>query len=511
MKKFLKLLFSRMVIVGTMIIAQVLFITLLLWKLSNYFVYIYIFLAVLSVLVVLLILGKTTNPTYKLAWAIPILIFPVFGGLLYLLIGSQSGTKKFKEKIIDGYRKAAPLLKQDSSIINKIEIEDKNVALQCKYITKSSYFPVYENTSSLYFTPGEKMYVKLKEELEKAQHFIFMEYFIINEGIMWNSILDILIEKVNQGVEVRIMYDDIGCIRQLPYKYNEKLEKLGIKCAVFNTFRPVLDTRLNNRDHRKITIIDGHTAFTGGINLADEYINSIKKFGLWKDSGIMIYGEGVWNFTVLFLQLWDHTTNSIDKFERYKPHLYHPEKFQSDGFVQPYGDSPFDNESVGELTYLNMINKAKNYIYITTPYLVIDNEMVTALILSAKSGVDVRIVTPHIWDKWYVHCVTQSHYEQLIEAGVKIYEYTPGFIHSKVFVCDDELGIVGTTNLDYRSLYFQFECGVWLYKVKCLFQIKKDFLETFKVCHKVTLLECKNVKWYKKLITILLKTLAPLM
>lgn len=511
MKKLIKLLFSRVVIVCTLIIVQALFIILLLWGLSSYFIYIYSLLGVLSFVVVLFIVSKSTNPSYKLAWVIPILIFPVFGGLLYLLIGSKSGTKSFKERIEDSYNKTIPLLKQDKDTLNKIETQDENIALQCKYITKASLFPVCENTTSNYFASGEKLFEKLMDEIQKAEHYIFMEYFIINEGFLWDDILDILKEKVKQGVDVRVMYDDIGCIRELPYKYNEKLKQMGIRCSVFNPFRPVLDRRLNNRDHRKITIIDGHTAFTGGANIADEYINKVQRFGHWKDSGIMIKGEAVWNITVLFLGLWDYVTEEKDRFENYLPYMYYSEKFKSDGFVQPYGDSPFDSESTGEFTYLNMINRARKYVYITTPYLVIDNEMVTALTLAAKSGIDVRIITPYIGDKWYVHLVTKSYYKQLIEVGVKIYEYTPGFIHSKNFICDDEVGIVGSINLDYRSLCSQFECGVLLYKARSVTEIKKDFTETFNMSHEITVEECNNVKWYIKLLSILLRIVAPLM
>ena len=318
-------------------------------------------------------------------------------------------------------------------------------------------------------------------------------------------------EKVKEGVDVRLLYDDMGCITTLPNKYHEKMEKLGIKCQVFNKFIPILSIIVNNRDHRKITVIDGHTAFTGGINLADEYINEVVRFGHWKDASIMIKGEAVWNLTVMFLQVWNFIGFNKEDYNKYRPKIYHLDEFGSDGYVQPYGDSPYDNELVGENVYLNIINKAKDYIYINTPYLIIDNELVTALTLAAKSGVDVRIVTPFIEDKWYAHIVTRAYYAQLIEAGVKIYEYTPGFIHSKTFVCDDEIGVVGTINMDYRSLYLHFECGVFLYKTKSVMQIKEDFLNILDVSQNITLEDTKKVKWSNRFLRAILRVFAPLM
>ncbi|HAX72148.1 MAG TPA: cardiolipin synthase, partial [Firmicutes bacterium] len=372
-------------------------------------------------------------------------------------------------------------------------------------------YPLQTNTITEYVTPGEIKFQRLKEELLKAKHFIFMEYFIIEEGSMWDPILEILAQKAKEGVDVRLMYDDVGCLSKIPYKYDEKIRKLGIKCAVFNPIGTFFNIRYNNRDHRKITIIDGHTAFTGGINLADEYINVNQHLGHWKDAALYLKGEGVWNLTLMFLQNWNYTTNTTDDYDLFKPKVHHLEPFESDGYVLPYGDSPLDDEIVGELAYLNMINRAKDYIYINTPYLIVDNELVTALCLAAKSGVDVKIVTPHIPDKWYVHIVTRGYYKELIKAGVKIYEYTPGFMHSKTFVSDDELGIVGTINLDYRSLYLHFECAVWLYKTKSVSQIKEDFVKTLKVCQEITLEECDNVTVYAKVIRAILMIFAPIM
>lgn len=276
---------------------------------------------------------------------------------------------------------------------------------QVQYIQKYAYSPVYKNTYTEYLPIGEVKFERLKEELAKARHYIFLEYFIVQEGVMWDAILEILKEKVKQGVEVRMIYDDMGCIMTLPYRYDRRLEALGIQCCVFNPFVPVLTSRLNNRDHRKICVIDGHTGFTGGINLADEYINAYEKHGHWKDTAVLLRGDAVWNLTVMFLSMWDYIHGIDEDFTPYKPSVHMTGQVESDGYVQPYSDNPLDGEPVGETVYLNLINRAKRYVYINTPYLILDNEMATALRMAAKSGVDVGR-HPHIPDKWYVHAVT---------------------------------------------------------------------------------------------------------
>ena len=394
MRKLLKLIFNRIFIVGVLVLIQLIILILGIWKLSESFVYMYALFVILSLVVVVYIVSRKDNPSYKLAWTIPVLLVPVFGGLFYLLFGGNKIGRTLKKQIDAEYYEAKELLKQDEAVIEEIKAIDKSVYNQVKYINDYAAYPIYKNSTTEFLSPGEVFYEKLLEELKKAEHYIFMEYFIIHEGKMWDSILEILVEKVKEGVDVRLLYDDMGCITTLPNKYNEKMEKLGIKCQVFNKFIPILSVIVNNRDHRKITVIDGHTAFTGGINLADEYINEIVRFGHWKDASIMIKGEAVWNLTVMFLQVWNFVGFNREDYNKYRPKMYHPDDFVTDGYVQPYGDSPYDNELVGENVYLNIINKAKDYIYINTPYLIIDNELVTALTLAAKSGVDVRIVTP---------------------------------------------------------------------------------------------------------------------
>lgn len=512
LKKILNFITGRMFIVGVSIFIQVLILVFTIWKLSEVFVYLYALFLLLSVVAVLFVLNNDDNPSFKLAWTVPIMLFPVFGGILYLFFGAQKATRKFRRTLNDIKERTSGYLQPDEEVLDRLHHLSMTRYNQSEYLTNCAGYPLYENATVKFLSPGERKFEALVRKLKTAEHFIFMEYFIIQEGVMWNTILDILVQKVKEGVDVRVIYDDVGCLQTLPYKYNEKLEKMGIKCEVFNPFKPTPEIIINNRDHRKIVVIDGHTAFTGGINLADEYINEYEKHGHWKDASVMIKGDAVWSFTVMFLQVWMYLRPS-DKndFEKYRPHTYHEQEFEGDGFIQPYGDCPLDKETVGENAYINMITKAKKYVYIETPYLIVDNEVVTALKLAAKGGVDVRIITPHIPDKWYVHLMTQAYYAPLIEAGVKIYEYTPGFIHSKICFCDDDTAIVGTINFDYRSLYLHFECGVWMYKNSEIKAIKDDFFEILKVSRRVTDEDCKRVPWYKRFMRALFRIFAPLM
>lgn len=511
MKKILQCIFNRMIIVGVLILIQLGLILLVILKLSTYFVYFYIASLLVSMAIVIFLVSKTDNPSYKLAWIIAIMSFPIVGGFFYLIAGSRRLSKRFVRKLEAVFKEIGPHLNQEEGIIEKIEAKDKHAARQVRYIKDYSHYPIYENTITKYLSPGEAFFEVLMSKLEKAKHFIFLEYFIIQEGRMWNTVLEILERKAKQGVEVRLIYDDIGCLKTLPYKYNEVLEKKGIKCKVFNPLAPVLNIMMNNRDHRKITVIDGYMGFVGGINLADEYINEIVKHGHWKDAALYMEGEAVWNLTAMFLETWCFDETVKEDIACFKPHAHHSEAFETDGFVQPYGDSPLDHETVGENVYLNLLHKAKEYVYISTPYLVVDNEMVTALILAAKSGVDVRIITPHIEDKWYVHIVTRAYYKQLIEAGIKIYEYAPGFIHSKTVVADDETAIVGSINMDYRSLYLHFECAAWLYESQAVYEVKMDYLETLNACIPISLEDCNKVNLRTRLLRAVLRLFAPLM
>lgn len=511
MKSIFKFLFNRIVFIGAALALQLITFIVMVLKFKNQFVYFYSASSILSIIVVIFILNSRSKPVYKIAWIIPILLFPIFGGLFYLMFGrghlSQKAIRKMK--IVD--LKMAEALEANDHILTEIEAEDVTAANQSRYLSRFANCPPYKNSSTEYLPTGEAKFAKLLEELKKAKHYIFLEYFIIEEGIMWNSILDILVEKAQAGVDVRVIYDDVGCMTKLPFRYDKKLEALGIKCAIFNPFLPILSFTFNNRDHRKIVVIDGHTGFVGGINLADEYINAKERFGHWKDTALMIKGDAVWSLTVMFLSMWDYLKGIEEDYEEFKSDRYLEEKIESDGYVQPYSDNPLDYEPVSETVYLNLINKAKEYVYINTPYLIIDSEMVSAICSAAKQGIDIRIITPHKPDKWYVHAVTRTHYEVMLEAGVKIYEYTPGFMHAKTFVVDDKYAVVGTINLDYRSLYLHYECGVWLFNTKSVAHVKQDFLDTLAVSHAIKLADMQNIKWYKKLLATILRTFAPLM
>ena len=509
-KKVIKVLSSRLVIIGVILLLQVSWFVIFIEYLGRYSTIVNLLFKILSIIVVLWLVNKNDNPAYKLAWVIPILLYPLLGGMMYLFLGDKKPNKVLRQQMMKNGYITNPLMIQDESIMDELKNLNKSVANQSSYISNIAKFPIYKNTISEYYKTGEEYFINIKEELKKAKHFIFLEYFIIEEGIMWGEVLSILEEKVRKGVEIRLIYDDVGCLPYLPYNYYKKIEKRGIKCISFNKFKPIVSTAMNHRDHRKILVIDGNTAFTGGINMADEYINEKKRFGYWKDTGIIIKGDAVWNFTIMFLQMWNSVRPTDHDYLCFKPNVYPSEEHGSDGYIQPYGDSPLDTEAVGENVYLNIINNARDYVYIFTPYLIIDNEMMTALCLAAKKGVDVRIVTPGIPDKKYVFWLTQSYYSQLAEAGVRIYEYTPGFLHAKCFVCDDEIATVGTINMDYRSLFLHFECGVFLYKAKAILKVKEDVLNTLNESKEITKNECKR-KLPKRLMQVVLRLFAPLM
>lgn len=511
MKKIIDLISNRIFVTVVAVLLQLIWIFAMLWGLGAFSGHIMNLISLLSLLMVLWIVNKDINPSYKLAWTILMLAVPVFGVIIYLLFGQSRVAKKMTQESKEVVKEIENYFKESTGTRKALAKESLSASNQSAYIRDFAGFPVHRNTTTKYYPVGDEMFIDMLEDLKKAEHFIFLEYFIIHEGKMWDEILKILEEKVKQGVDVRLIYDDMGCVTTLPYRYYKKLQAKGIKCAAFNPIRPILNIVLNNRDHRKILVIDGHTGYTGGINLADEYINQQMRFGHWKDTGVRLCGEGVWNLTVMFLQMWSVITRTKTHLPAYGPYVYHPEEFENDGFVQPYGDSPLDGEVVGENVYLNVINQAKKYIYITTPYLIIDNEMMTALCLASKKGIDVRIITPGIPDKKLVFLLTRSYYRQLLEAGVRIYEYTPGFIHAKSFVCDDEIAVVGTINLDYRSLYLHFECAAWMYQCQAVGQVKEDMLNTFRNSREVSLNTCKEENVFRRGLQSILRLFAPML
>ena len=488
MSKIFRILMSRVVIVGLLILAQLTLIAVIEIFFYEHFDKYYYVSVLIAVILVFRIVSRRDNPSYKIAWIILILLIPTFGAAIYLIFSGNQLTQRQKKKLAGMFSTMKFLLPAYTESSSEL-FSDNGAKKQSDYITNTSYCPPFDSTECKYLSTGEEFFDCLCERLAKAENFIFLEYFIINKGEMWSKIYDILKEKAAAGVEVRIIYDDMGCISHLDTGFNRYLEREGIKCRVFNRFIPILSARLNNRNHRKICVIDGIFGFTGGINIADEYINVKSPFGHWKDNAVMLHGKGVWNLTMMFLSMWENLdTEKCHDLNDYA--VYFPTAFglteQPEGIVQPYTDSPLDDNPVGENIYLNIINSAEKYVYITTPYLILDYNVEEALCSTAKSGVDVRIVVPGIPDKKLVYEATKSNYKKLLDAGVRIYEYTPGFVHAKTFLSDDKHGTVGTVNLDFRSLYLHFECGVWMYKTSILKDIKADFEHLFEVSHEVS-------------------------
>lgn len=510
-KHIARIIFSQKATIILLLLAQIMFIVFTFVGLSVQYQYLNLIFTVIALALTIYILNKHENPAYKLVWIVPLLAMPLFAVVAYFILKNQYGTKKLRRNHFQKRVSTKPFLKQNENVLNDLEVQDKNVYRLANYVDKFGGFPIYRNTTVEYFKIGEEKFEAMKREMRKAKHFIFLEYFIVASGEMWSEIEQILLEKVKEGVDVRMIYD--GMTSRLPYRYDKKLRKMGIKCYVYNPFRPMISTIQNNRDHRKILIVDGHTAFNGGINIGDEYINKIVRFGHWKDTAVMIKGEAVWNFTMMFLQMWEIVSGEgmATDYDMYRPEKNQTVQIESDGFVLPYGDSPLDDENVGEMVYLNIINSAKDYIYITTPYLIIDYELITALGYAAKSGVDVKIIVPAIPDKWYVKTIGWSYYRELIDLGVKIYEYN-GFIHAKNFVSDDTTAVVGTINLDYRSLYLHFECATYMYRMPCVANVKEDFLHILNHnCREVTVKDCIERPLVSRMLSAVLRTFAPLL
>jgi len=518
-KKWVKFIFRRRAFVISTLLVQIALIFFLIEGAGRYLNFSYIILNIISIIVCIHVLNKHEKAGYKFTWIFIILLFPFFGGIMYILFQSWSNPKKLKKALDNNIKDSRDAFYLPGNRLAELIDTHPEFRTHAQYLQEYAGFPVYANTRQVYMDSGEAFYHRVLEELEKAQAYIFMEFFILKEGLMLNSIISILERKAAEGLDVRIMYDDLGCFFTLPHNYQNKLSQKGIQSFIFNPFRPIVSSLQNNRDHRKIISIDGKVAFTGGLNLADEYINIVERFGHWKDSAIMVEGNGAWSLTLIFLQMWNLSGKGKDDYKSLYPwkdnaieHVARgvAEGFESCGFVQPYADSPINNENVGEHVYIQIINQAKKYVYINTPYLIVDDNLMSALTLAAKSGVDVRIITPHRWDKWIVAITSRSYYRRLIQAGVKVYEYTSGFNHGKTFVSDDNIATVGTTNLDFRSLYLHFECGVLIYSSDTIAAIKEDFMKTLPVSQEVTLKDCaKNT--FQLIIPDVLRIFAPLM
>lgn len=465
-------------------------------------------LLVTAVMMVYL-LNQDMNNSVRIPWLVVTALAPVLGVLLFCYTKEDVGHRVLKKRLLELEGQTRSQLPQPKKASKALDTDCPGAASLAQYLRgRGGGFPVYENTQVTYFPSGEAKFAALLPQLESATQYIFLEYFIIDEGLMWGRILEILARKAAQGVDVRVMYDGTCEFSTLPRDYPRRLEALGIRCKVFAPVTPFVSTHYNYRDHRKILVVDGRVGFTGGVNLADEYINHVEKYGRWKDAAVMLEGEGVRTMTALFLQMW-----SIQREPEFAQFLTHPlPQTQANGFVIPYGDCPLDGERVGEMVYIDLLNRARRSVHIITPYLILDGELETALRFAAERGVDVHLILPGKPDKWFAYALAKTHYLPLLSSGVKISEWVPGFTHAKVMIMDGQEAVVGTINLDYRSLYHHFENAVWMRSVDCLPRIEADFQDTLAQCRTVE--PTRQSVWQGKkllhLVGMVLKFIAPL-
>lgn len=510
-KGVFSVLFSRMFLVLLFLAIQIV-VLLMVWAASGALIAKYFIggQTLFEVVVVVILMNSPMDSSAKISWMLVMAVIPFFGTMFYIWTQTEIGHRNVKRSLTQVIKSCQGTFVQEEGVLERLREEDAASASLVKYLNMTGGYSVYQNTEAVYFSSGEEKFEAMLEELKKAESFIFMEYFIIDQGFMWDSILEILVQKAKEGVEVRVMYDGMLELGTLPRNYPEKLASLGIKCKPWERLKPVVTSTYNYRDHRKILVIDGRVGFNGGINIGDEYINRISRFGHWKDTAVLLRGEGVRNLMLMFLQMWNAKEKAAEDFTTYM-NAGREERVQTDGFVISYGDSPFDDYKVGEMVYMNLLNTAKEYVYIMTPYLILDGELETALKFTAERGVDVRLILPGIPDKKGVWALAKNHYGNLLKSGVKLYEYTPGFVHAKMFVSDNRKAVVGTINLDYRSLYHHFECATYLSGTSCVQEIFADFLKTQEACRPVTTETIYSEKLSLRLAGSCLKLIAPLL
>lgn len=497
----------RGVTVGLAFFLQIGIMIILAMYLMRYAVMVYFVLELVSIVTVFALVNNAES--YKISWIIIILVVPVAGLFLYFMWGRNRKNARYFKYFREIEKQRSKQLMNDNEVAEDLEIEHPNKVQISRYLRKEG-FPVYKNTKVTYYQVGEDVISAMIEDIKSAKKFIFMEYFIVSEGKVWNDILDALTQKVKEGVEVKLLFDDFGTLQINTHAFRKDMKNRGLDMCIFNPIhRDVARMSFNYRNHQKITVIDGNIAYTGGFNLADEYANYIERFGHWKDSGVRLYGEGVYSFTCFFLNMWSISHKGIEIDDKlYKPDI----SVKEEGFVQPFSGGPHRNpHNPTEGAYTRMINKARDYIYITTPYLVLDQNMLQDLTSAAESGVDVRIIVPKIYDKWYVYMVNVSNYGKLMEAGVQIYEYTPGFVHAKNVIVDDECAICGTINTDYRSFYLHYECGVFISEMDVIKDMKDDFLRTLEKCDAMDLIRWSKRPIGNKLIQQMLRIISPLL
>ncbi len=498
---------TRIIVSALLLLIQFGFLFRVLYNVTLQSASLYALSMIMGIITVIIIMNRRSNPDHKIAWIVFILLFPIFGITVFLLWGGGRVIPAIRKRMRICEAKYLRYLKDDNRIRERLKYYDLIHSRQADYLTGESGFPLYDKTSAEYLSPGEKFLPRLLQELEAAEKYIFIEFFIIAEGIMWDSIHEILSRKVKEGVEVKIIFDDFGSIKRQHKDFISKLKTEGIEVSVFNPIHPIMNIFMNNRNHRKIIVIDGKTAFTGGINIGDEYINAIERFGYWMDCAVLIKGDAVKSFLAMFCCMWEFTTRKRISIKQY----FADAPAEDDGFVIPYCDDPLNENNPAEGLYMQILNTAQHYVYIATPYLIIDNNMKSALKMAAKSGIDIKIITPHIPDKWYVHPVTQYNYLELLEAGIEIYEYLPGFIHSKLFISDDKIATVGTVNMDYRSFVFHFECGAWICDNSTVLDIRDHFNEILQSCQRIKIEEWKKRPLSMRFKQAILHIFAPFM
>lgn len=504
-----RMLFSRAGLLLVLLMIQVGIIIGVLHYYSELFPGYYALSVIFSAAMAMYLINSRIDPTAKLTWLAVIFVLPVFGALLLLYTRSDIGHRVMRDRFMEFTRDTLEKVPQNQEVLDRFEREVPEAAGLARYLRRIGCHPVCGDTEVQYFPLGEDMFAELLKQLEKAEKFIFLEYFIVDEGLMWGRILEILARKAAQGVEVRLMYDGTCEFARLPHSYPRKLGELGIQCKAFAPITPFVSTLYNYRDHRKVLVIDGKVAFNGGVNLADEYINRESPYGHWKDTAVMLRGEAVRSFTMMFLKMWNLSERE-PAYDRFLDHDTDPQP-QAPGYVLPFGDCPLDDERVGEWVYLDIFSRARDYVYMMTPYLILDGEMETAIKFAAERGVDVRLILPGVPDKKLAWSLAKTHYKSLLLSGVRIYEYAPGFIHAKTCLCDGREAVVGTINLDYRSLYHHFECATYLNGVSCIPNIREDFEKTLKKCREVSLESARKEKLSIKIAGLIMKLVAPLL
>lgn len=512
MRKFLKVLSGKKLLGVLLLLVQLAIFYMGFYALREYSWYIFGGERILGAVVILIIVNRDTDSGFKISWLFLIAVMPVFGISLYFYVRVDIPAGKIRDELRRIHDTTVDLNENDDYELALLNNEKSPDAGIFNYLHKHGDYPPYSNTLVKYMPLGDDAFPVMLDELRKASKFIFIEYFIINDkSEMWQEIYRILRDKIHEGVEVRVVYDGMGSMLTVSPSFAEKLQRHGIQCMAFAPVKPFLSTYQNNRDHRKIIVIDGKTAFSGGINLSDEYINRRKLYGHWKDNAVMIKGDAVKSFTIMFLRMWNVISGKDENYHKYVNEKDLEHRNLADGHVAPFDDSPFRSERVGKNVYTDIINSARDYVYIMTPYLVLDESMREALKYASKRGVDVKIMMPHIPDKWYAFALARTYYPELIPAGIEIYEYTHGFVHSKTTVSDDVRAVVGTINYDYRSLYLHYECGVYLAANSAIKDIKADFDNTLQKCKLFTIEDYHNSSFFMRLFGRILRVFAPLM